>query len=368
MKFSMTKSDLSELMGQIQSVVPSKPALPILSNVLIEASDEGLILTATDLTVGVRCFIKAPIQEGGSTTIPSRRFFQLIREITSSNIELSVGESNVCEVKAASSRFKINGMNKSDFPLLPNLDEAEKVMLPIEAFKKMLSKTSFAASKDENRYLMTGVLLKIENNLMTLVGTDARRLSKTEIDVEMREGFSGEYIIPIKAVDEISKLLDRSVEETAALYLMSDRIAVETNHVLIVSKLLVGNFPDFKSVIPKTSSFEVSVHREELITMLRQVSIFTEDAAAVCNFVFENAELTLSSSNHQIGEGSASMPVSYEKSRFEIAFNPQHVLDVLRHTDDETLNFKLIDSFSPAIIEDSKKALFVVMPMRKQGE
>lgn len=368
MKFSLARSDLSELMGQIQSVVPSKPPLPILSNVLVEATPEGLILTATDLTVGVRCFIKTPIAEPGATTIPSRRFFQLIRELTAANIEVNVKESDVCEIRASSSRFKLNGMNKSDFPLLPNLESALKVSISTEKFREMLHKTSFAVSKDESRYLMTGILLKIERGMMTLVGTDARRLSKSECPVNLSEDFSGEYIIPIKAVDEITKLLDKSVEETAVIYLSQDRIGLETNQVLIISKLLVGTFPDFKSVIPSQHQFEVSMHREELISMLRQISIFTEDAAAISTFTFDQSALTLSSSHHQIGEGSASMPIAYDSERFEIAFNPQHMLDVLRHTDDENLTFKFIDAFSPCVIEDSKSALFVIMPMRRQGE
>ena len=180
MKFSMAKSELVDHISQIQSVVPSKPALPILSNFMMEANEKGLVLTATDLTVGIRCYINAQINENGSTTLPSRRFFQLIKELTSPQLEINVNENDICSVQALSSLFKLNGMPKGDFPQLPTLDDAQKISISTEELKEMFYKTAFAVSKDENRYLMTGILIKIENGVMMMVGTDARRLSKVE--------------------------------------------------------------------------------------------------------------------------------------------------------------------------------------------
>lgn len=371
MQFTLSKTDLSDLMAQIQSVVPSKPTLPILSNFMLKASSEGLELTATDLTVGIRCFVKAPVTAGGSTTIPSRRFFQLVREMTSPSIEVHVGESDICEIKSASSHFKLNGMSGNDYPQLPNLNEAMRLELPKEELKAMLSKTAFAVSKDESRYLMTGILLKVESGSMTFVGTDARRLAKVERKVDIDPAFSGEYIIPLKAVDEISRLLDRSSSESVLLYLAGDRIGIETNNVLLVTKLLVGTFPDFKSVIPASHAFEVDLHREELVSMLRQIMVFADDAASSCLLRFTDSELVLTSAHHQIGEGTTSMPVNYHGELFEIAFNPLHLLDVLKHTSGEMLRLRLIDAFSPAVAvpaekkEDDLDTLFVIMPMRK---
>jgi DNA polymerase-3 subunit beta len=365
MKFSMAKSELVELISQIQSVVPSKPALPILSNFMMEANEKGLVLTATDLTVGIRCFVSAQINTQGSTTLPSRRFFQLIKELTSPQLEINVNEQDICQVQAFSSLFKLNGMPKSEFPLLPTLDEAQKISISKEELKEMFYKTSFAVSKDENRYLMTGILIKIENGTMMMVGTDARRLSKVERSIQIDPSFSQEYIVPLKGVDEIQKILDRSTDQNVVLYLANDRIAIETSNIMLVTKLLVGDFPDFKSVVPQAVHYSVNVHREELITMLRQVAIFTDEMTGACQFHLEKGELTLFSQHHEIGEARISMPVDYSEDPFEIAFNPYHILDVLRHTTDETLSFAFIDAFNPALIEDSKKALFVIMPMRK---
>ena len=172
--------------------------------------------------------------------------------------------------------------------------------------------------------------------------------------------------MPLKGVDEIQKILDRTSDENIVLYLANDRIAIETTNIMLVTKLLVGDFPDFKSVIPQKTEHQVQIHRDELTTMLRQIaSIFTDEMTGACQFHLENSELTLFSQHHEIGEGRISMPVDYSGDAFEIAFNPYHILDVLKHTKDETLQFSFIDAFNPAIIEDSKKALFVIMPMRK---
>ena len=365
MKFLMAKSELVDLISQIQSVVPSRPALPILSNFLIEATEKGLVLTATDLTVGIRCYLNATVNENGSTTLPSRRFFQLIKELTSPQVEISVNENNICQVQALSSLFKLNGMPTNEYPLLPDLDNAQKISIPKAELKEMLYKTAFAASKDENRYLMTGILIKIEKGVMMMVGTDARRLSKVEKTIQIDQDFTQEYIVPLKGVDEIQKILDRTVDETIVLYLTRDRIAIETSNVMLVTKLLVGDFPDFKSVIPQETHYTIGIHREELITILRQISLFTDENTGACQFHFENSELVISSQHHEIGEARVSMPVEFDQKPFEIAFNPHHILDVLRHTNDEVLSFSFIDAFNPTLIEDAKKALFVVMPMRK---
>jgi len=366
MKFSMSKNELSELVSCVQSVVPLKPVRPILSNFLLEANSEGLKLIATDMTVGICCFLPIEVQQEGATTLPSRKFFQLIRELTAPEIEIAVSENDTCQLQALSSKFKLNGMPKGEFPAFPDLADSVKITLNREDLKEMIFKTLFAVSKDENRYLMTGILFKVESGKLILVGTDARRLAKTTTPIDIDPSFQGEYIVPTKGMEEIAKILDKSSDETICLHLTKERIAVETSHIIITSKLLVGDFPDFKSVIPTKTAFEVLIHREELMGLLRQISIFTQEAGGACQFFFDSGELKISSAHHQIGEGVVSMVIDFSHDPLSIAFNPQHVIDVLRHSKDEIITFKCIDAFNPMLIQDSSSALFIVMPMRKQ--
>ncbi|MFT4552683.1 MAG: DNA polymerase-3 subunit beta [Chlamydiales bacterium] len=366
MKFIISKNELGNLIGQIQNVVAQKATIPILSNLLIEASNDELVFTATDLTVGMRCFTQAKILEEGATTIPARRFFQLIRELTASNIEINCNGNDVTEVIADTSRFKLNGKDKNEFPALPDLTGAVQFKIRYEAIKEMFFRTSFAVSRDDNRYVLTGVYMSIEEGRATFVGTDGKRLAKAYTSIEIDPSFTGQYILPLKAVEEIIKILGDEGEAT--VYLMNDKIAVESENSIVISKLLSGDYPNVNRVIPASTNIQVSLHREELITLLRQVSLFTTDTSSSVRFSFTKGELRLMANNSEIGEGKVSMPVNFEGEQLDIAFNPNFFLDILRHNRDETVSLGITDSYNPGVITDSSTALFVIMPMRLNEE
>lgn len=362
MKFVISRHELSNLIRKIQNVVPQSAPIPILSHFLIEAEDDGsLVFTATDLTVGARCQAKAAVSEGGSLSIPSRHFFQLIRELTDSDIEVT-SDSEVVEIKAGSSRFRLHGMDKSEFPSLPDLKEATQFQISGQTLKDLFYRTAFAVSKEDSRYALTGVLLRITNSRAIIVGTDGKRLAKTESDISLPADFTGEYILPIKAVDEIMKMLQD--DQLSTVYLTDDKVAVESGSTIVVTRLLAGNYPDFEQIISTPAATMISLHREELVTLLRQISLFTTDTANSVRFTFTSGELLLTANSAEIGDGKVSMPVNYSGAKIEVAFNPYYFLDVLRHTKDETVNLSLSDAYNPGIITDSTPTLFIIMPMR----
>lgn len=362
MKFVVSRNELSNLIRKIQNVVPVNAPIPILSNVLIEASSEELVFTATDLTVGTRCVAKAKIYEKGSLSIPSRRFFQLVKELTDSNIEIAASDNDMVEVSSGSSRFKLHSMEKEEFPSLPNMENAVKFSVPSEKLKDMLQRTSFAVAKEDSRYVLTGVLLKIENGVAVFVGTDGKRLAKTSIDIDLDKDFSGEYIIPIKAVEEITKMFGEDSKTT--IFLAEDKIAVESDNTLLITKLLSGAFPDFLPVISTKSNVILDLHREELISLLKQVSLFTNESSHSVKFTFTVGELVLTANCSKFGEGKVSMPVNYDGDRLDIAFNPFFFLDILKHSKDQSLKLGISDSYNPGVITDSTDSLFIIMPMR----
>lgn len=363
MKFVISRHELSNLIRKIQNVVPQSAPIPILSHFLIEAESDGsLVFTATDLTVGARCQAKAAVSEGGSLSIPSRHFFQLIRELTDSDVEVTSDSEEIVEIKAGSSRFRLHGMDKSEFPSLPDLKEATHFQIDGQILKELFYRTAFAVSKEDNRYALTGVLLRIGAGKAIIVGTDGKRLAKTESTIALSPDFSGEYILPIKAVDEIMKMLQE--DQPSTVYLTDDKVAVESASTIVVTRLLAGNYPDFEQIISTPSSTMISLHREELVTLLRQISLFTTDTATSVRFTFTSGELTLTANSAEIGDGKVSMPVNYSGSKIEVAFNPYYFLDVLRHTKDETVNLSLSDAYNPGIITDSTTTLFIIMPMR----
>lgn len=362
MKFVISRNELSGLIRKIQNIVPQNAPIPILSHFLIEAEGDELIFTATDLTVGSRCRTKAKIYEKGSLSLPSKRFFQLVKELTEPNIEVTAAESEMAEIKAGSSRFRLHGMDKSEYPALPDLKEATHFTIESEVLKDMLYRTAFAVSKEDNRYVLTGVLMRVRQGKAIFVGTDGKRLAKTETPISLDPEFSGEYILPLKAVDEIVKMLGE--EKQASIYLTEDKVAIESGSTMMVTKLLAGDYPDFEQVIATHSEKRLSLHREELITLLRQISLFTHETTHSVRFTFAPGELILTANCAEVGEGKVSMPVNYTGNKIEIAFNAFFFLDILRHSKDETVTLGISDSYNPGIITDSSNSLFIIMPMR----
>jgi DNA polymerase-3 subunit beta len=363
MKAVISKIDLVNLISKIQSIVPAKPAIPILANVLIEAIDDQVIVSGTDLTVSMRCYVEAKVVEEGAIALPARRFFQLVRELTSPQVKISAQTNEIAEITTGTSVFKVNGMNKGEFPTLPDLSGSIEIALTSSQLKEMFSKTAFSAAREDSRYMLNGVLLQIANQKATFIGTDGKRLAKMFVNVAIDPSMTGTYVIPLKAVEEMTKMLDDS-SNPVHLSLSQDKIALESGHLTLITKLLSGQYPDVERVIPTKLAQNFSIHREELMSLLRQISLFTSETSSSVRFSFETGQLHLAAMSSDIGEGRVSMPVDYAGPKMEIAFNPYFFLDILRHSKDETVRFGLNDPHNPGLITDSTQGLFVIMPMR----
>ena len=348
MKFIIATQELNYLINKCFGAISQKPAIPILSNFLIEAANGLLTITATDLSFGVRCTTEAKILEEGSTALPARTFSSLIRELTALNLELRTNDHHITEVIADASRFKIHGMSSNEYPELPNFNEASQLKVPQGKLKEMLFRTAFAVSREDTRYALTGVCLQVANKKAVFMGTDGKRLARASLPLDVDTACTGTFIIPIKAVEEFLKILDE--EGTATVYLSNDKIAIENENTLILSKLLTGDYPDVQQVIPSKTDILVSLHRDELISLLRQVSLFAENTHHSVKFSFQNGELKLSANTIDKGEGKVSMPVDYHRDQLDVAFNPSFFIDILKHTKGETVSMGLTDSFNPGII------------------
>ncbi len=371
MKFIIHTQEFNYLINKCLNIAPAKPSIPILSNILITAANGLITLTATDTNVSICCSSETQVLEEGSTTVPAKKLSQLVNELTSTTMEFSTDTNDLSIIVADSSRFRINGMNASAFPQLPELHGAFHIKFKQSTLKTALYRTVFAVSKDMNRMTLTGVLMQIAGSQATFIGADGQRLSRMHIPLDIDPQYNKSLIIPLKAIEEFIKNLNG--EEDVQLYLMDDKIAMQTDRVTIVTKLVPGEYPDVNRVIPGSVEHLVSIHREELVTLLRQVTLFTNVERHIVRFSFCNGELKLSANTSEIGEGRVSMPVNYHGNDLEIAFNPTYFLDVLRHVDEESVMMGLCDSFTPGVITDQKmtryhpeetSSLFMLMPMR----
>lgn len=370
MKFVISTQELTYLINKIQNIVPAKPTVPILSNFLIEVGNDELILTATDLTVGIRCNTEATIKEEGATTLPAKKLAQLIRELTATNVEISCNSQNVTTLVAGTSRFKLKGISKEEYPLLPDVSQSQSFQIKQKDLKNLLQCTSFAVSKEDTRYVLSGILMIVAEGLVTFIGTDGKRLARAKMPIEIPDSFSAHSVLPLKAVEEIQKNLLE--EGDVKIAIMSDKVTFQTDQTLIMTKLLTGEYPEINRIIPERNEILLSLHREELMSILRQISLFTTDQNPSVRFTFIDGELKLTANTQNIGEGSVEMSVNYRGERLDIAFNPQYFFDILRHCKEETVSLGLTDSFNPGIITDGEltvplsqvSPLFVLMPMR----
>ncbi len=375
MKFVISTQELNYLLSKIQNVVSQKPAIPILSNFLLEVLKDELILTATDFNVGIRCKTDANIIEEGGTTLPVKKFSQLVRELSTLNVEISASSNEVTTIVAGTSRFKLNGMAKNEYPSLPDLTDAPAFEMQQKELKDLLSCTSFAVSREDNRYVLTGVSMTIANGTVTFIGTDGKRLARAFAKINIDPSFNTQSVIPLKAVDEIIKNLTDD-QGTVKISLLTDKIAIEANQTHILAKLLTGDYPDVNRVIPNHSEILVTLHREELSILLRQISLFTTENNSV-RFIFSDGEVKLTANSMEVGEGHVAMPVNYHGPHLEIALNAGFFIDILRHCNSETVILGLTDAFNPGVIIDHDQLvtnlldtspLFVIMPMRLSEE
>ena len=217
MKFIISTQELNYLISKVQNVVPARPTIPLLGNVLLEAKGGMITLTATDLLVGIRCTTEAKIEEEGATTLPAKKLASLTRELTAVNLEVSTDDHDVTEIVAGTSRFKLNGMDKKDFSSLPDLSDAERFKIDQTELRDMLYRTAFAVSREDTRYVLTGVGLRIQGKTATFTGTDGKRLARAHTTLDIDPEFSQSYIIPPKAVDEFMKSLRAGFDEVIGL-------------------------------------------------------------------------------------------------------------------------------------------------------
>ncbi len=363
MNVVIPREELVKLIGKIQNTVSSKPSIPVLANILIEAQTGSLVVSATDLTVSMRFSAPATVIEEGKIALPARRFFQLIREIRSPQVKITSENGQFAEITAASAAFRIHGMHFSEFPALPDFSSSYKISLPASSLKELLHRTIFCAAREDSRYVLNGVLVEIADGMITFTGTDGKRLARMGETITIDPSVQATYILPLKAVEETLRVLD-DPEETVHMHFIEDKASIEVGSGVLMTKLLSGQYPDVKRVIPQSAQHNISLHREELLSLLKQIALFTSDHSHSIRFIFAKGELTLKGSASNIGEGVVSMPADFSNGTLEIAFNPFYFIDILRRSQDECILFSIQDAFNPGLITDSTKGQFVIMPMR----
>lgn len=361
MKIKAEKEVLLNSIQIVQNVISLRTALPILSNILIETQDDFLRLTATDLDIGITCVIPVDIQESGAITIPAKRFHDIVRELPSDNLVITTKKNNLIILEAEPCEFKIMGLAREEFPRLPEFKDKEIIKLEQGRLKTMLGLTSFAVSFDETRYILNGILFKIEKNNLTLVATDGKRLALIERKLKEEINQSINIIVPIKTIQELNRNLKEEGE--LSLILGNNQVMFDLGQVVVVSRLIEGEFPDYRQVIPAVSENKIGVNRQEFFLAVRRASLLaTPDYQAVKLEIFKD-KMVISKHTPDIGESREELAVEYSGKEMVIGFNPNYLIDVLKTLTEEKIQFELTDSEKPGVIRIDGY-IYIVLPMR----
>lgn len=361
MKFTAKKEILLNGIQTVQNIITTKATLPILSNILIETQKDKLRLTATDLDVGISCVISVDIQEPGAITIPAKRFSDIVKGLTSENININTKKNNLVNIETELCQFKIMGLAHEEFPTLPEFKDIEVIKLEQANLKQMLNLTSFAVSFDETRYILSGILFKVYKNSLTLVATDGKRLAIMERKLKQDTDKDIRIIVPTKTIQELNRNLKDEGE--LSLTLSGNQVLFDLDGVIIISRLIEGEFPDYRQVIPEVSENKILVDREQFLSAVRRAALLsTPDYQAVKLEVFKN-RLVVSKTTPDVGESREELSIKYQGKEMAIGFNPNYLIDVLKNLQDETIELEVSDSERPGVLRVDGY-VYIVLPMR----
>ncbi len=362
MKFSVAKDKLLEGLQTVQNVVSTRTTLPILSNVLIRAENGALHFTTNDLDVGMSCSVEAKIEKPGGTTIPARRLAGIVKELPASEVSVEVDGKNVASITCGPSFFKMLCLPEDEFPALPKLEKAKAFTLQQKVLKDALRKTSYGISTDETRYVLNGILFSFKENKLTLVATDGRRLALVDLEAEFPRSNEVDVVIPAKCITELQRILGE--EGDVKLAVGENHVSFEAGGKLLVSKLIEGNYPNYRQVIPAESRERITIERELLLNAVRRVSLLSSEKSNSVKLIFTKNNLEIAANTPEIGEAHESLAINFKGKDFSVAFNPGFLQDPLRALTEEEIHLEVSDEMSPGVIKIGTPFLYVLMPMR----
>ncbi|HEX8838700.1 MAG TPA: DNA polymerase III subunit beta [Candidatus Acidoferrum sp.] len=369
MEFSVKKSALLNELSMTQGVVERKTTIPILSNLLVEASGSQLTITATDLELSIRTSCEAKVKKEGAGTIPAKKLLELVRLLPEGEIKVKLLENQWVEITSDRKKYKLVGMAKENFPALPSIPHT-LVKIPAAILQSLISKTKFAISMEESRYTLNGGLMILRPDTLAMVATDGHRLALAETDHKL-SGMNGELkvLVPKKAMDEVEKLSDAAGSDAQFDFAKDEsHLFFQVNHRLLISRILTGQFPNYEAVLPRDNNKHVVIERGELTDAVRRVSQLADQRSHAVKFSISDEGLEISASSPEYGEAKESIEKEYKGDPIAIGFNSSYMLDFLGAAADGPVSIELKDEQSAGqlrpLADESYRYRYIIMPMR----
>ena len=365
MRLTIPQPQLLKTLQTVEHAVNDRSTLPILANVLLEAKEGELILTATDLDVGIQCRfpLVAPV-ESGAVALPARKLTTIIRELPEEPVIFEAKKNHAATINCGTSNFRLPGLPAEDFPVLPPPQHEGSIALPQGALKTLIRQTAYAMSMEETRFILNGALLTTQKDALVVVATDGRRLAIASAPLSAPAKQPLQAVIPAKTVRELGRLLeDDDPEDVVIAPLKDNQLTFRFSFVTIVTRLIEGQFPPYEKVVPPASKNTFSCDRQTLMNAIRRASLMTTATSQAVLFELSSARLVVSKESPELGSAREELAVAYAGAPITVAFNPEFWLDVLKVLDAEDVTVEIAGPDRPAVIRQPALT-YLVLPMK----
>ena len=367
MKLSLSTADLLAQLQTTTRVASTRSAVQALSGVMLAASEDSTPeLLATDTEIGLRVPLTAEVDRPGTVVLPARLFLDVVRTLPAERLtlELRTAEQDV-ELICGSATFHLRTLRSEDFPALPTPLPETRITLPTAAFVQTVSQVARSASRDETRPVLTGILMSASGQQLRMVATDSYRLSVKESALEIPLQGALEANIPARALQELARIAQTDSAETLSVSVGQNQVIFELGDVVLSSRLIDGQFPNYRQLLPESVEHELRIASTELADVVRRISLLAQKNTPL-RLGFSEGELTISAQTPDVGEASETIPVPFKGEPFEIGFNPEFLRDGLESVESGELVLKLISPLRPGLIEspDSGDFVYLIMPIR----
>jgi DNA polymerase-3 subunit beta len=364
MKLSITREKLQEGLGAVAATIPTKTTLPVLSNILLRAQGSRLEMSGTDLDISVSVSVEAQVDEAGAITVPARKVSDIARELEDAPVHL-VGDGDQIELSCGRSRFKLFGLPEGEFPSFPDVDFSESWKVTAGTLQELIGHTAFAASTEESRPILNGVLWQLRSDHSSMVATNGHRLARMSSALEEVDAPEADLIVPPKALQQVERLFDASEEVEVAR--SENHLAFRSASRVVYTRLIEGPYPNYEQVIPSDNDKEAIGNTEALEKAIRRMAVVASDQTHRVRLSFSEGALGFRVQTPDLGEAEDEVAIDYKGEAMEIGFNANYLLEVLRYMpdDDVRIQFRAPEraaTFRPASGEPDY--LCLVMPLR----
>ena len=365
MKVTCNTNELNKILQTAQHAIISKPSTPIFSGFHLEAAGNKLEVQGMDLNMAISCTMEAQVEAPGEIVVSAKQLGDLIRKLAGDEVTLERQDSSALKVTSGKSEFRLLLMNEEDYPKFPLFQGDKNIVIEDEKIKELIKKTIFACAADESRPLFTGILVEIENEKITFVGTNTHRLAIKTLPLPGAENMS--VIIPSKVLTEISRVLGGDVPQTVQMALLNNQIMVSIDDVKIVSRLIEGKFPNYRSVIPPSFAVTATVNIRELAGAVERVALFSnENDYSIIKVNIKEGEIIITSSSPELGAGREVIAAATTGGELNVAFNSKYILDILKNLDASEAEISLNTYLKPVRVQapGQEDYTYIVTPVR----